>query len=109
MLVPFTSPGSRDFEEMARGRHGRHAGWATRRAPGGSYLLSGGPETAVRQDQLQFALNSRVVIEQATGVIAERSGVSMATAFDTLRSAAGASRRPLTDVATDVTRGMKGL
>jgi hypothetical protein len=59
----------------------------------------------VMAEQLQFALNSRVVIEQATGMIAERSSISVAAAFDTMRSAARASRRPLTDVANDVTQG----
>lgn len=36
-------------------------------------------------DQLSQALTSRVVIEQAKGVIAERTGVSVADAFDRLR------------------------
>ena len=57
-------------------------------------------ETFTRQ--LQHALDSRVVIEQAKGVVAERSGVSMGTAFELIRSAARSSRRPLADVAEDV-------
>lgn len=56
-------------------------------------------------EQLQSALDSRVVIEQAKGVIAARAGVGVGVAFDLLRSAARASQRPVLDVATDVVRG----
>lgn len=56
-------------------------------------------------EQLQTALNSRVVIEQAKGIIAEREGVEMADAFEMLRSIARSSRRPLSEVADDVARG----
>ena len=52
--------------------------------------------------QLQHALRSRVVIEQAKGVIAERAGVDMATAFERLRSQARRHQRRLTDLASDV-------
>lgn len=55
-------------------------------------------------EQLQSALNSRIVIEQAKGVIAERSRVSMGEAFELLRAASRASRRPLSEVAADVAR-----
>jgi transcriptional regulator with GAF, ATPase, and Fis domain len=53
-------------------------------------------------DQLQHALNSRVVIEQAKGVLAERSAVDIETAFDGLRRHARAGHRKITDVAFDI-------
>jgi transcriptional regulator with GAF, ATPase, and Fis domain len=56
-------------------------------------------------EQLQTALDSRVVIEQAKGVIAERSSVDMGTAFELLRSAARAGRRPLSELAAEVVNG----
>jgi len=56
-------------------------------------------------EQLQHALNSRVVIEQAKGVLAERRGVTMEAAFDTLRQHARRGNRKLTDVALAVVRG----
>jgi len=50
-------------------------------------------------DQLSAALTSRVVIEQAKGVISERAGVDLAEAFDRLRSYARNHNLRLTDVA----------
>lgn len=55
--------------------------------------------------QLQSALTSRVVIEQAKGVLAERWRVSPDEAFVTLRGHARATRQNLTDVATAVVGG----
>jgi len=52
--------------------------------------------------QLQTALNSRVLIEQAKGVIAERLTVSVDDAFGTLRRYARNNNAKLTDVATAV-------
>ena len=51
---------------------------------------------------LQQALDSRVTIEQAKGVLAERGGLDPATAFDRLRRYARAHREPLADVARQV-------
>jgi len=59
--------------------------------------------------QLQNALNSRIVIEQAKGVLAERDGVDMGTAFDSLRRAARSSNRRLADLAGDVVEGRDDL
>lgn len=56
-------------------------------------------------DQLQHALSSRVVIEQAKGVLAERQRVTMDVAFDRLRRYARSHNLKLTDVALAVVRG----
>jgi len=50
-------------------------------------------------EQLSGALTSRVVIEQAKGVISERAGVDLAQAFTRLRSYARNRNLRLTDVA----------
>jgi GAF domain-containing protein len=50
-------------------------------------------------EQLSAALSSRVVIEQAKGVISERAGVDLAEAFSRLRAYARNRNLRLTDVA----------
>ncbi len=55
--------------------------------------------------QLQQAVTSRVVIEQAKGVLAERLQVSPDEAFEVLRSAARSRNRLLSDLARDVASG----
>ena len=64
-------------------------------------------ERAIRRaeeltEQLQFALNSRVLIEQAKGVVARTLDIGVDDAFEVLRGYARQHRRRLTDVARDV-------
>ena len=56
-------------------------------------------------EQLQTALNSRVIIEQAKGVLAERNQLDMAEAFALLRRYSRSNRRRLTEVAAEVVEG----
>ncbi|MDD7965407.1 GAF and ANTAR domain-containing protein [Actinomycetospora lemnae] len=57
------------------------------------------------QEQLQGALNSRVIIEQAKGVLAGRGDLSPEDAFTALRSHARARGLRLTELARDVVQG----
>ena len=57
------------------------------------------------RDQLQSALTSRVVIEQAKGVVAETDGVSMDAAFARIRSHARSRQTPLSVVARQLVAG----
>jgi AmiR/NasT family two-component response regulator len=59
----------------------------------------------VVNEQLQTALNSRVVIEQAKGVLAQHAGVDMNEAFDLLRRYVRANNLRLADVARRLTVG----
>ncbi|GGV11966.1 transcriptional regulator [Actinomadura cremea] len=62
-------------------------------------------EQALLSQQLQTALNTRIVIEQAKGMIAERAQVPVDQAFTMMRLHARNNNRKLTDVAAAVTRG----
>ncbi|MEV4091296.1 GAF and ANTAR domain-containing protein [Streptosporangium saharense] len=62
-------------------------------------------EQALLSQQLQIALNTRVLIEQAKGMLAERGGESMDMAFTAMRDYARAHNRKLTDVAHAVVNG----
>jgi transcriptional regulator with GAF, ATPase, and Fis domain len=56
-------------------------------------------------EQLQAALNSRVIIEQAKGKLAERLGVDMDRSFTMLRDYARNTNQHLTDVARTFVEG----
>ena len=59
-------------------------------------------DSALIKEQLQTALNSRVVLEQAKGVLAQRGGLDMDQAFAVLRGYARDHNLRLTDVARSV-------
>jgi len=60
-------------------------------------------------EQLQTALNSRVIIEQAKGKLAERLGIDMTQAFSLLRSAARDRNLRLADLAQAFIEGTESL
>jgi AmiR/NasT family two-component response regulator len=62
-------------------------------------------EARLLAEQLHRALNSRVVIEQAKGVLAGLANVDMDTAFKLLRGYARAENLLLVDVARDLAEG----
>lgn len=59
-------------------------------------------ESRIVHEQLQRALESRIVIEQAKGVLAQQHSISLDEAFRTLRNHARSTNRPLQAVATAV-------
>ena len=66
-------------------------------------------EAENRAEQLQTALNTRIVIEQAKGVIAERRGLDMDQSFEVLRRAARDHNRRLSELARAVVDGLATL
>ena len=67
-------------------------------------------ERAVREseliaEQLQTALNGRVLIEQAKGVLSARASIDVDTAFQLMRNHSRRNNRPLKDVAATVIDG----
>jgi AmiR/NasT family two-component response regulator len=62
-------------------------------------------DAQVLNDQLNHALNTRIVIEQAKGMVAERRRIDMHEAFATVRRYARTNNLRLADVARVVTEG----
>jgi AmiR/NasT family two-component response regulator len=58
-----------------------------------------------RELQLQHALDSRVIIEQAKGMIAEHESVNMNAAFSLIRTFARNNNLPLTETAGSLVDG----
>jgi AmiR/NasT family two-component response regulator len=67
-----------------------------------SRLLELNAELVERTQQLESALASRVVIEQAKGMLRARHGVDMTTAFDALRRGARSTQVRVHDLAQRV-------
>jgi transcriptional regulator with GAF, ATPase, and Fis domain len=63
----------------------------------------------VLAEQLQGALNSRVSIEQAKGLLAERLGLDMGQAFELLRGQARLQARRLAELAAAVADGSENV
>lgn len=86
------------LNELAR-RHGDPAPSAEAVSERVFALLSG----LMRNNaQLECALQSRIEIEQAKGILAERFGLDVATAFDVLRRAARSHRMDIHELARGV-------
>ena len=68
-------------------------------------LLSVTQATMERRAQLEGALRSRIAIEQAKGILAERHGLDVDEAFQALRRAARANRVKLRELAEQVRPG----
>lgn len=67
-------------------------------------------ERTIRQqevlaEQLQTALNSRIIVEQAKGSLAERAGIEVDDAFAVMRDYSRRTRQPLSVVARSVING----
>lgn len=60
-------------------------------------------------EQLQFALNSRIVIEQAKGAVARTLDIGVDEAFQVIRGYARGHRRALTEVAREVVEEREAL
>ncbi|MGH2711523.1 MAG: GAF and ANTAR domain-containing protein [Actinomycetota bacterium] len=91
-----TEPGRLDDADLALSR-----------ALAGIATISLLQERALREarlvtERLQIALNNRIVIEQAKGVLAERGGLDMESGFELLRRYARSHNRKLAVVALDL-------
>ena len=62
-------------------------------------------DTRTLATQLQGALDSRIVIEQAKGIVAERQRVSVDQAFVQLRTFSRSHNRRLTETAREIVAG----
>ena len=69
-------------------------------------LLAVTEATYERRAQLEHALESRVAIEQAKGIVAERYGLGLEEAFELIRRAARTHRVKLHDVVRAIGPGI---
>ena len=64
-------------------------------------------ESTVTQEQLQRALDSRVLIEQAKGIIAYSQRTTVDRAFEILRSRSRSTSTPITTLARQIIEGYR--
>jgi GAF domain-containing protein len=65
-------------------------------------------QAEILTEQLNYALNSRIVIEQAKGAVARAFGISVDDAFELIRGRARTDRVRLTDLAYQVVESPEG-
>jgi AmiR/NasT family two-component response regulator len=65
--------------------------------------------SGVLTEQLQAALNSRIIIEQAKGAIAQARNVTVDEAFTMIRSYARANNRRIGDVARTIVTDLASI
>ncbi|MFI6561376.1 GAF and ANTAR domain-containing protein [Streptomyces sp. NPDC050534] len=94
MLCPGSTPLSADLLALGQALCDA-AGWALER----DRRLH---EARALAGQLEHALTSRIIIEQAKGTLAAKHSISVGEAFSILRSHARSHRRRLTEVAAEV-------
>jgi len=66
-------------------------------------------QAQLRDEQLQYALDSRIIIEQAKGMVAEHAHIDMPTAFERIRARARNTNTKLTDLAAHIVGGQLDL
>ena len=96
-----------DGDELGRGRSGLGLAAALVSVAGTLLHLSRVAEMSNGLvGHLQTALNARITIEQAKGVLAERNGSGMDASFRELRQQARNERRSVADVAAAIVRSL---
>jgi len=65
-------------------------------------------ESTITQEQLQRALDSRVLIEQAKGIIAYSQRTTVDRAFEILRTRSRSTSTPITTLARQIIEGYRG-
>ena len=91
-------PGQRDIEFLLTGS-------ADEAATAVGRLLAVTEAAYERRAQLEHALKSRVAIEQAKGVLAERYGLELDEAFEVIRRSARSHRLKLHDLVAQIRPG----
>jgi hypothetical protein len=98
LVLYMSAPGTLSEDDVTYGR-----GLATTVLLG--VTADRGRELAIRAEQLQGALDSRVAIEQAKGMLAEREQITVDEAFSILRHHARGTGTKIRDAAQDVVTG----
>lgn len=74
-------------------------------AVGGMLMSSSASNSQLGVDQLEGALKSRIVIEQAKGMLAQHHRITVDEAFNLLRTHALSHNRRMTDIAQSIVIG----